>query len=212
MPETKPVVIRIEDGQRVNVIVATAGKGARIQLEADLALTETGRHLVHIYGMSGRIGEVPLTPDPIRAAVLAERERCKAAFRAAMEEHHYAASTIDHVVDAIDAPDKTDEPADELIETVRADAHRYMWRACVDIVTQLKKIGDRVAVESVLIALRGLNPDADARAETVSEYERGGEAFRERAKECARSWPYTVLRPGLLEKLDAIPGVTEPPR
>ena len=51
----------------------------------------------------------------------------------------------------------------------------------------------------------------DAPAETASEYGRGGEAFRERAKECARGWPYTTLRPGLLEKLDAIPGVTEPP-
>ena len=92
-------------------------------------------------------------------------------------------------------------------DPVRAAVHKERERILEAFERVLKSWGnplDDYPTQELLAAI-------DAPPEPASEYGRGGEAFRERAKECARGWPYTTLRPGLLEKLDAIPGVTEPP-
>lgn len=117
------------------------------------------------------LASITMRPDPVRAAEQALRERIRTGMHSACDCHDADPVLVEALVDAIDAPDET---SDELIETVRDKAHRYMWRACVDVVSQLQKITDGASIESALVALRGLDPDANAPAETVS----GGEAMR----------------------------------
>lgn len=143
----KPVEIEILDGDTEIGVRCSGGRKGAFRLVTDGC---SGRLRLEMFDGEFR-GWINLEPDPVRAAELKERQRC------------------------------------------RREAARFF-----------EAHPSNVGAALLIAAL-------DAPAETVSEFERGGEAMRERFKSAAGHWTgSTVMGSQVLDWLDAIPGVTEP--
>ena len=113
MPETKPVVIEIEDGETQDLLFRRGTHTAACEVgewKANSCIVIYNRSL-RPTGASEAPMFIPLRPDPVRAAEIAERERCRKSATDAVVGVLAPGNPLDDcraaIIAAIDAPDET---------------------------------------------------------------------------------------------------------
>jgi hypothetical protein len=118
--EREPIVIELKDGETVGIILRSQDRLARCKAEACLYHGAGPRFIVALPDIVNEGGyrahhiAAEPDPDPIRAAELAERERCKAAVRQTLSgKWGSGKADIDAVLAAIDAePEEVSEASE----------------------------------------------------------------------------------------------------
>jgi len=108
--ERKPAVIPIEEGETVYINFVSRGKRAGLFVKCTTYPTDCTALAIWESPFNRRIGETWFKPDPVRAAELAERKRCKAKLseakaKAQRESDYPLMASLRDVMDAIDAPE-----------------------------------------------------------------------------------------------------------
>lgn len=154
MPE--PILIEIPKRGRLPVVAKCCDAWAvTIEFEAFTSPIGQQEPYLTVNGPGSRYFKIPLLEDPVRAAELEERERCRRCVANEMDKATAAhdcpsAHKLGKALAAIDAPDE------EVSEYERGRRDQYAM--CVEATQGLKGTSVVAAIESVLIALRNTEP------------------------------------------------------